>query len=147
MNELYIARREKLKKFILIIIILLIIGGVVFTKFAIDSSARNMFREAKNVQLALDMLSVEYYGKDMSIYDENNRDGLADGVEERIEALSGEDGDIYVTAYNFKRREVTGFVYERGIYRVIYTKSKDDIQTWKVDLIINVFRYDKIYED
>lgn len=147
MNELYIIRRERLKKFILIIIILLIIGAFVFTKFAIDSSARNMFREAKNVQLALDMLSVEYYGRDMSIYDETNRNGLADGVEERIEALSGEDGDIYITAYNFKNREVTGFVYERGLYRVNYIKTKDGKQTWKVDLIINVFKYDKIYED
>lgn len=128
-------------------IILLFIGAIIFTKFAIDTSARNMFREAKNVQLALEMLSVEYYGRDMSIYDEHNRNGLADGVEERIEALSGEDGDIYITGYNFKKKEVTGFVYERGMYRVNYTKNKDNVQTWKVDLIINVFNYDKIYED
>lgn len=135
-----------IKRIIIIIAVIFVIGGMAFAKFAIDSKARNMFREAKNVQLAMDMLSIEYYGKEMTIFDGNKRNGLADGVLERIESLSGEKGDVFVTSYNAKKREVTGFSYERGMYRVTYRKDKDGIQHWDVDLLINVFKYDKEYE-
>ena len=137
---------ELVKKIVIVIAIIFLVGAVAFSKFAIDSKARNMFREAKNVQLAMDMLSIEYYGKDMSIYDGNKRDGLAEGVAERIEALSGEKGEIFVTSYNAKRREITGFVYERGMYRVTYRKDKEGMMHWDVDLLINVFKYEKMYE-
>lgn len=135
-----------LKKVIIISSIILIVGGLAFAKFAIDSQARNMFREAKNVQLAMDMLSIEYYGKEMAIFDADKRNGLADGVAERIENLSGEKGEIFVTGYNAKKREVTGFSYERGMYRVTYRKDKEGTQHWDVDLLINVFKYEKMYE-
>lgn len=137
---------ELIKKVFIIVLIVLIVGGIVFAKFAIDSKARNMFREAKNVQLAMDMISIEYYGRDMLIYDPNRRNGLADGVADRIESLSGERGEIFVTSYNAKKHEVTGFSYERGMYRVTYRKDKEGMQHWDVDLLINVFKYEKMYE-
>lgn len=146
-KEIRLIKFEKIKTIVIIVAIVLVVCSIIFAKFAIDTQSRNMFREAKNVQLALDMLSVEYYARDMHIYDSNHRNGLADGVEERIEQLSGEDGDIYVTSYSFKSREVTGFMYERGIYRVRYEKNKDGSKEWTVDLIIPVFKYDKNYED
>lgn len=145
-KEIIRIQQNRIRRVIIIVAVTLLIGAIAFAKFAIDSTARNRFREAKNVQLAMNMLSIEYYGKNMSIYDPDRRNGLASGVAERIETLSGEHGDIFVTGYNSKKREVTGFIYERGMFRVTYTKDNDDMMHWNVDLLINVFNYDKKYE-
>ena len=67
-KELKKKQRYKIRKMIAIFMFLLIFGAVVFSYFHITTQGRLALREGKNVKLALEMLDVEYYGRQKSVY-------------------------------------------------------------------------------
>lgn len=133
---------SKIWNIIFILMLSLIAGAFLFGYFILSTQARNMLREGKNVLLAFDMISIEYYGQNKEIYNSDKRNGLADGVAERIEAMSGEKGTIFITSYSYSKREVTGFIYERNNFRVSYSQDKEGNSYWDIDYVFNVLSYD-----
>lgn len=141
---------EKLRKIILkkvriyltVIVLILLIFGCAFGYFKIYTEGRTAFREAKNIKIALSLLSVEYYGKGYSVYDPTKRDGLTEGVESRLDEVIETGGNTTILAYDYAEREVTSFVYETGNYRVYYKKGKNKTQ-WKVKYCLQIMSYEE----
>jgi hypothetical protein len=128
------------KLFILGAVILLLIGIPVFMAFKMKTEGRLALREAKNVKLAFDMISVEYYGMGITIYDSTSATGLTKGVRERLDDIVGNDFEVAVTAYDKNSHTVTAFDYTNQNYMVRYVY--DDADTWKVYYKYLIFDYD-----
>ena len=67
-------------------------------------------------------------------------------MKKSVENLVHPEGIYKITAYDSKKHEVTGLIYDKGRYEVTFTKSGDDI-TWDVDYRLRVYTYDDKEED
>ena len=142
LKEKSIFNLSKILNFILIVIIVLFVGTVVFFIFRLNSNAKTALRDAKNVLLAIYTTDIEMYGENSCVYDPLSRDGLQDGVEESVARLMSPPGDYSITAYSYKKHEVTGLEYRWGRYIVTYSKKGENIK-WDVDYLLNVYKYDE----
>jgi hypothetical protein len=130
------------KRVILIALILLVVGVPAFLAFRLKSEGRFALREAKNVKIAFEMISVEYYGMGLSIYDSESASGLTDGVKTRLEEVVDDDFDVTVTAYNQTTRAVTAFEYTDKNYTVRYVYDDQKGDTWKVYYKYLIYDFD-----
>lgn len=145
-------RRYAIELFMLAIVIIFAIVTAVIT-----ATARHVFREAKDVRLALRAVGTEYYGNMSSIYDPNTYNGLAEGAEDRIAELSLRDGDVYLYSWNEEDNTPLIFEYRKGLYTVVYVDSrlKESQETgndelgayqmtgsWSIYYSFNVLNYD-----
>lgn len=126
-----------------VILLIVCICFAAFTYVRITTDARVAFREAKNVRLAFQLMSIEYHGTDKEIYDAGSPDGMADGISDRLADFIDGQGQVRITAYNRRNCQVTGFVYTQGKYRVTYGCDKNSNEHWRVDYIINVLKFDE----
>lgn len=133
---------SKIKRYVLLTAIIVAIALAGFTYFKIYVGGRTAFREAKNIRIALSMLSVEYYGKGNSVYDPVRTNGLAEGVKERLRQVIETDGATTILSYDYNEKEVTSFVYETGNYRVFYIEGKDKTK-WTVRYCIPIMNYEE----
>ena len=134
-------RRNKIRNMIVIFILLLILGAIAFSYFHITTQGRLILREGKNVKLALDMLDVEYYGKQKSVYDSEKRNGLADSIKKRVYDIVNQNGEFEILSYDKKEHIILCMVYEKEHYRVVYQCDEDGNDQWKVDYLITIFDY------
>jgi hypothetical protein len=130
------------KRVILVAVILLVVGVPVFLLFRLKTEGRIALREAKNVKIALDMISVEYYGMGLSIYDSDSASGLTSGVRDRIDELVDEEFDVSVTAYDKTTKNVTAFDYINQNYMIRYIYDAEKGDTWKVYYKYLIYDYD-----
>ncbi len=138
-------RKEYFRKFknvLLIFLLLLVIGVPSFAYFKVTTDGRFALREAKNVNMAFQMLSIEYYGKDLSIYNPYSSNGLNTGVSERLKDVTENRGEVRLLSYDTATRKVHKFTYETGNVRVTYSLKEDDTNEWKVDYLWNIWTYD-----
>lgn len=138
-------RKEYFRKFknvLLMLLLLLVIGVPTFTYFKVTTDGRFALREAKNVNMAFQMLSIEYYGKDISIYNPYSSNGLNEGVAERLADVTENRGDIRLLSYDRNTRKVHKFTYETDNVRVTYSLREDGTNEWKVDYLWNIWIYD-----
>ena len=138
-------RKEYFRKFknvVLILLLLLVIGVPTFTYFKVTTEGRFALRGAKNINMAFQMLSIEYYGKDLSIYNPYRTNGLNDGVADRLADVTENRGEVRLLSYDTKTRTVYKFTYETNNVRVTYTLKDGDINQWKVDYLWNIWIYD-----
>lgn len=138
-------KRAKIRHFrnvVLILLAVLLLSVPVFGYFRIQTGSHLALREAKNIKLAFDMLSVEYYGSGKSIYNSRRPDGLADGVKERVLETTESKGDVRILEYDKNKRTLKAFVYETGHYRVNYTLDDTKAEHWDVDYLWSVQSYD-----
>lgn len=147
MNEKELTLNKKIKRgrminIILIFVIIALLAFIAFKAFKVDTEARQMLREGKNVLLALNMINIEYYSTGQSVYDPDKRNGLSDGVEERISEINGVGGTTMITSYKASTREIRAFIYERDHYRVSYSYDKSGKISWKIDYIYNYASYE-----
>lgn len=140
-------RFRKLKNGLLIFLIVFIIAVPTFTYFKISTDSHLALREAKNIRLAFDMLNVEYYGNGKTIADAHSLNGLADGVEERLQEVTEKGGDIRLLSYDKKNRKVRSFTYEINHVRVTYYVDSDNKDIWEIDYIIRIEEYGKTSQD
>lgn len=126
---------------LLVLIVTCIIVGPFMTVAYVNSQARIALREAKNVKLAFEMLTVEYYGLGRVIYKPDSPNGLASGVQERIDQLMEKETNVQLVSYKKETREVIKFIYENEHYRVIYDVSNQAEENWIVDYILPVLKY------
>ena len=134
-------RRNKIRNMIVIFALLFILGAIGFSYFHITTQGRLILREGKNVKLALDMLVVEYYAKQKSVYDSEKRNGLTEGVTQRVFDIVNQTGEFEILSYDKKERNILCMVYEKDHYRVKYQCDKDGNDQWKVDYLITIFNY------
>lgn len=129
------------KRFLIVVLVLIIIFTPLFIYFNIKTKSRLMYREAKNVRIAISAIDTSYYAKGGTIYDPKRVDGMVEGAQKDIRDLSGMSGHVTLTGYSKKTNEVTSFEYEEGSYRVTYNANDEDAQ-WKVEYILPVLKYD-----
>lgn len=138
-------KRAKLRHFrnvILVFLAVLLLSVPVFGYFRIQTGSHLALREAKNIKLAFDMLTVEFYGSGKSIYNSRRPDGLANGVRERVLETTESKGDIRILDYDKSKRTLKSFVYETGHYRVTYTLDDAKAEHWDVDYLWSIDTYD-----
>lgn len=107
-------------RIILITIVVLALLAVLIAWFAVDSGARQAYKEARDVRKALRAVGTEYYGELTSIYDPDSSNGLADGAAEKIAYISQRDGKVTLYEWNEKDNGPISFEYRTGSYRVVY---------------------------
>lgn len=111
---------NKIKRFAwLIILAALIIGGVVVWAH-IGSGARSALSHAKDIRVALKLVSVEYYGKTGSIFDPSSDNGMADGAVSAIGSMVPVKGEIRLTGWDDENNIPLSFTYREGRYLVEY---------------------------
>lgn len=102
---------------------------------------RLALREAKNVLLNTELLSIEYYGFNKPIVDTNRPSGMSQEAEEEIRSFSGADGIIHLISWDEGGNQVMAMSYQKGRFLVQYQYEKsDDTYTW--DIYWKVHRYD-----
>lgn len=135
------VQRNRIRTVVILLLAALVIGGAAFTYFHITTEARMALREGKNVKLALDMLDIEYYGENTSVYDPAGQDGLKSGVEERVYGIAEQSGRMEILSYDRAEHKILYMVYETGPYRVLYQYDATDGDRWKVEYLITIFDY------
>lgn len=102
---------------------------------------RLALREAKNVLLNTELLSIEYYGFNKPIVDTGRPSGMSQEAEEEIRSLSGADGIIHLISWDEGGNQVMAMSYQKGRFLIQYQYEKsDDTYTW--DIYWKVHRYD-----
>ena len=101
--------------------VLLITLTAMFIHF--ESEARHVLREAKNAQLAVKVVTIEYYALDEQVFDQTQPSGFTEEALADIRYYSGIDGRIFVIA-----------VSENGIdpASMIYISPKGYVATYGV---------------
>lgn len=102
---------------------------------------RLALREAKNVLLNTELLSIEYYGFNKPIVDTGRPSGMSQEAEEEIRSFSGADGIIHLISWDEGGNQVMAMSYQKGRFLIQYQYEKsDDTYTW--DIYWKVHRYD-----
>lgn len=131
---------KRIGTFLVVILLLLCVGFITFRYFYIVTEGRMALRQAKNIKIALDMLEIEYYGKNKTIYDASKQNGLAKDVETKVNDLVGQEGEFCLHAYNIKKHEILYMTYETECIRVIYRSDREG-DGWKVEYMETIFDY------
>ncbi len=134
-------RRGRLKVILIVLLVLLVFGTPAIIYFRISANGRVALREAKNIKLSFQMISIDYYARGESIYDNTRASGMSDGVRERIDEILGHEGSIKITGYDPGDRTVTGFIYTTRSYQVIYTYDKNTGGSYRVNYIFKLFDF------
>ncbi len=134
-NIAFIAR------IIFVFLLALIVGLSVFTFFRIRAGAKEALRDAKDIRMSLRSADIEMYAAGKTIYNPAKKDGLEDGVKERVEQLYTPVGEYKITSYSMTKHELTGMQYEVNNYIVTFEKKGEAI-SWDVDYIMRVYSYD-----
>lgn len=119
-------RRGNFREVIRIIVITLVIFvllSFLTLWFAIDSGARQAYKEARDVRKALRAVGTEYYGEASSIFDPTTKTGLADGAAEKVAYISQRNGTVTLYEWDAKGNGPISFEYRTGLYRVVYTDT------------------------
>lgn len=140
-NDYERKKRQRVMTAIIIFLVAFIVGLPSFGYFKIETEGRTALREAKNIKIAFQMLSVEGYGRNQSIYDAQSASGMANGIEDRLKEVIENDGSVYLKKYNKKTHTVEEFVYESGHYRVLYQLKPNKQDDWRVDYYLTIFDY------
>ena len=142
-----------LRRYIIELVIIVIVAIFAIVTTVITTTARHVFREAKDVRTALKFVGTQYYGSYTSIYDPSNATGLAEGAAEEIASLASADGPVYLYAWDDKENMPIRFEYRKGAYTVSYIADSSDGQNedgqinqmmghWEVTYSFNVLNYD-----
>lgn len=101
-----------------VIMCILVFNITLYYKYHIE--AGHTLRDAKNVQLAMRMLSIEYLGKGVPVYNYGSLHGMDVITETEIKHLSGADGEITLISWNSDENIPNKFYYQTDKFLVIY---------------------------
>ncbi|MCR4688237.1 MAG: hypothetical protein K5745_01650 [Saccharofermentans sp.] len=142
------------RRYVIELVMLAVIIVFAVVTAVVTTTARRVFREAKDVRLALRAVGTEYYGNLSCIYDPDAYNGLAEGAAERIEKISTHDGEVYLYSWNSEDNTPLRFEYRQGLYTVEYIDTRlteedtSDIATyqmtgtWNIYYSFNVLNYE-----
>lgn len=128
---------ERKKNFSNVIFLALgIIVGSCFSAYfgfwSVRVQVRHKLVEAKNIELALHLLSYDYYSKDQHIYNPLTPDGLAESVAEEVRELSGAEGTLILGSWDAARQAPRSFTYITGKIVVVYDYDEQEESRWKL---------------
>ena len=130
-NDVYIEgtrfyKRNAFREAFRIIVVTVVIFGLssfLALWFALDTGARQAYKEARDIRKALRAVGTEFYGDMSSIYNPNNSTGLSDGAAEKIAEISHRSGTVILYEWDDKNNVPLKFEYRKGLYQVIYVDS------------------------
>ena len=143
-----------IRRYIIELVIVALVLAFIITSSVITANARKVFREAKDVRMALKFVGTQYYGESRSIYDPTNATGLIDGAAEAVADVSTRNGQVLLYVWDDKDNEPLMFEYRKGSYTVVYiadtyTGKTDEngkvnhmMGRWDVKFSINILNYD-----
>ena len=111
---------ERIKKRLWLVILIVVTACIVFIWAGISAKARAALSHAKDIRVALKLVSIEYYGTNRTLYDASSETGLTDGALERIKTLTPVDGELTLTAWDDENNIPLSFTYREGLYLVEY---------------------------
>ena len=117
------GRMPALRRYAWILLVIAIVIGVVVIWGSIGAGAREALSDAKDIRVAMKLVSLEFYSGDTSIYDASSEDGLGDGALDRIKALFSFDGDIKLSSWDYENSIPLSFSYRDGKYLVEYKET------------------------
>lgn len=136
-----------LKKLALAVLLAAILISLITALGQISSRGRTAINHAKQIRVALKLISLEYYGGDGSIFDPASENGLAPGALERIKAVTTVKGDIILNSWDAENDIPISFSYREGRYLVEYRQSgtSKDLYgasgTWSVYYDLKIMEY------
>ncbi|MBR7089608.1 MAG: hypothetical protein IKI46_03835 [Lachnospiraceae bacterium] len=137
---------DKIKRFAWIVVaIALIVGGIIIWS-GIGSGARRAMDHAKDVRMALKMVSVEYYGGKVCLYDPSKESGMTDEALARIANLIPLKGEITLTGWDDDKNIPLSFTYREGRYMVEYRDVGTGSGTYEMNGDWNVYYSFKVLE-
>jgi hypothetical protein len=102
-------KRSNFREALRIIVVTVVIFGLstfLALWFAIDSGARQAYKEARDVRKALRAVGTEFYGEMSSIYNPNNSTGLSEGAAEKIAEISHRNGTVILYEWDDKNKKL-----------------------------------------
>ena len=115
---------------------LILLGCYTYMEYRIE--ARTMLGEAKNVELAVRLTAIQYYGYGSTPYDAGRESGLKEDAEKEVMRHADVEGQVRVLGWDRNANAPTGFVYWKGKMLVHYTLGRDGQPDWEVYRIQNI---------
>ena len=103
----------------LLVIAALFICGIVIWSH-VGSGARGALNHAKDIRVAMKLVSLEYYGGNGSIYDPSAENGMAENALSKIRSVAPVEGEIILTGWDYENNIPLSFTYREGRYLVEY---------------------------
>ncbi|MBS7031866.1 MULTISPECIES: hypothetical protein [Eisenbergiella] len=76
--------------------------------------------DAKNIQLSMRLLNIQYYGENVNIFQPGTKNGMAEDTMEEIKCLSDTDGDITLIYWDYEDNVPGKFYYKTEDFMAIY---------------------------
>lgn len=111
---------SRLSKFAWLIAIAGLIIGAIAIWAGIGSGARSALSHAKDIRVALKLISLEYYGGDGSIYEPSSENGMPKEALEKLKSIVPVRGDLQLTGWDYANNIPVSFSYREGRYLVEY---------------------------
>lgn len=116
----------------ILILILLVFFFLISVWCKVRWEIRHTLAEAKNIELALRLIAIEYCGNDQRVYDSLHPDGLTEGTAQIIEKLSGAEGTLVLGSWDAVRGAANQFVYETENFTVMYYCDEQKEHHWQI---------------
>ncbi|WP_270496267.1 hypothetical protein [Eisenbergiella porci] len=100
--------------------------------------------DAKNIQLSMRLLNIQYYGNDRNIYQPGTENGMSKDTLEEIQLLSDTNGEIILICWDYEDNLPGKFYYKTEDFLAIYeydTNRKEP--TWEVLRLNEIINFGK----
>ena len=110
-------------------------------RYGLKQEALAALGDAKNVELTMRLLSLDYYGRSIPVFSPQYANGMTDEAEAEVRDMSMVDGNIILLEWSAERMRPLAFLYTEGSYtvRFVYDTETEE-NTWEV------FRFKKVLE-
>ena len=124
----------------LILIIALLLGGVVVWS-NISSGARAALSHARDIRVAMKLVSAEYFKGDNSIFNPANENGMQDNALARISSVCTVRGEVVLKSWDREKNLPLSFTYREGKYLVEYRDDGNGNGDWTVYCDVKIMEY------
>ena len=123
-TEFYVKKSpDRFGKYPRTIIAVALIIGVIVLISGISSGARTALAHAKDIRVAMKLVSLEFYKGDESMYDPSYENGLAPDALSRMKTMIPIAGEITLTGWDYENDIPLSFSYREGKYLVEYKET------------------------
>ena len=123
----------KYKCYILIVLVISFFIFFIFLYYNERIKIAHTIRDAKNIQLAMRMVAIEYYGVGRNLFISGTPYGMENDAIEEIRFLSQTQGEITLISWDSKKNIPEKFYYQTDSYLVIYRyESSEEKFLWDI---------------
>lgn len=126
--------------FLLSLVILVLVSLPFLFYYHSRMEARQILKEAKNIELSINLTSTEYYGQGRTIKDSKSSSGLRGEAEEQVRDLAHAYGELNITEWDSTGLDPVSFIYREGNYLVQY-EQQEGKDRWKVSRLRVILNY------